>query len=78
MDDSANELLCFCGVTTPETAMILLCNCLVGALPYLHYVMQSFLMCGFRVLHPAQYDLLDNHPGTAKIKIETKNGTLVV
>ena len=37
----------FFGAATPETAMgILLCNCLVGALPYSHYVMRSLPLCG--------------------------------
>ena len=35
---------------------MLLCNSLVGALPYSHYVMRSFPLCGVRVLHPAHYD----------------------
>ena len=58
----------FFGVITPETAKsILLCNslvgaillrnCLVGALPHLHYVIRSSPLCGVRVLHPAQHDL---------------------
>ena len=34
---------------------MLLCNCLVGALPYSHYVMRSFPLCGVRVLHPPHY-----------------------
>ena len=47
---------------------VLLCNCLVGALPYSHYVMRSFPLCGVRVLHPAQYDLLDNVHGDRQKK----------
>ena len=35
----------------------LLCNCLVGALPYSHDAMRSFPSCGLRVFHPAQYCL---------------------
>ena len=47
----------FSGVATPETAMGIICNFLVGALTYSHCVMQSFPLCGIRVLHPARYDL---------------------
>ena len=54
--DSANELLCFLVWPLKRQQWVLLCNCLVGALPYSHYVMRSFL-CRDRFLHPAQYDL---------------------
>ena len=63
MDDSANELLCFLVWPLQRQQWTLLCNCLLGALPFSHYAMQSFPLCGVRVLHPAQYDLLDNHQG---------------
>ena len=49
----------------------LLCNRLVGALPYSHYVMRSFLLCGVRVF-PAQYDILGNHHGDRKNKNKNK------
>ena len=34
MDGSFNELICYPMWPLPETAMGVLCNCLVGALPY--------------------------------------------
>ena len=46
----------------PETAMGILCNCLEGALPYAHYVIQSFLLFGAKALHPAQMIQLDSQP----------------
>ena len=53
--------------------MGVLCNRLVGALPYSHYVMRSFPLCGVRVLHSAQYDLTRyNHHGDRKKKTKTK------
>ena len=54
---------------------ILLCNCLVGVLPYSHYVMRSFPLCGVRVFYPAQYDVLDNnHHGEPPKKKEKVRG----
>ena len=57
MDDNANELLCFLVWPLQRQQWVLLCNFLVGALPYSHYVIRPFPSCGVRVLHPAQYDL---------------------
>ena len=37
MDDSVNQWIRFLVWPLPETATCLLCNCLVGALPYTHY-----------------------------------------
>ena len=54
---------CFLGWPPQRQQWVLLCNCLVGAVPYSHYVMRSFHLRRVRVLHPAQYDLLDNHHG---------------
>ena len=64
-DDSANELLCFLVWPLERQQKVLLRKCLVGALPYSHYVMRSFPLWGVRALHPVQYDLLqlDNHHG---------------
>ena len=53
MDDSANELLCFLVWPFQRQQWVLLCNCLVGALPYSHYVMRSFPLRGVKVLHSA-------------------------
>ena len=39
--DSIYELIYFFVWPLPETAMGALCNCLVGALPYTHYVTRS-------------------------------------
>ena len=63
MDGSAYELLCFLVWPLRRQQWVLLCNCLVGALPYSHYAERSFPLSGVRVLHLAQYDLLDNHHG---------------
>ena len=63
MDGSANELLRFLVWSLQGQQWVSLCNCLVGALPYSHYVMRSFPLCAVRVLFPAQYDLLANDPG---------------
>ena len=52
IDDSADELLCFLVWLLQRQQWVLLCNCLVGALPYSHYVMRSLPLCGVRVLHP--------------------------
>ena len=46
MDDIANELLCFLVWPLQRQQRVLLCYCLMGALPYSHYVMQSFPICG--------------------------------
>ena len=54
MDNSANELLCLLVWPLQRQQLVLLCNCLVGALPCSHFVMRSFPLCGVRVLHPAQ------------------------
>ena len=57
-DDSANELLRFLMWPFQRQQWVLLCNCLVGALPCSHYyAMRSSPLCGVRVVHPAQYDL---------------------
>ena len=56
MGDSANELLCFLVSPLQRQHWLLLCDCIVGALPYSHNVMRSFPLCEVRVLHPAQYD----------------------
>ena len=40
MNDSANELLCFLVWPLQRPQWVLACNCLVGALPYSHYVMR--------------------------------------
>ena len=53
MDDSVNGSIDFLVRLLPETAMGLLCNCLVGALPYTRYVTRSPPLCGVKVL-PAQ------------------------
>ena len=53
MDDSVNEVIFFLVWPLPETAMGLLCSCLVAALPYTHYVIRSTPVCGINSL-PAQ------------------------
>ena len=69
----------FSGVATPETAMgNLLCKCFVGALPYSHYVMRSFPLCGVRVLHTAQHDPTRQPSWWPPKKQTETNGTLVV
>ena len=54
MDDSFELIGLFSGVGLPETAMGILGICLVGALPYTHYVVRPFPFGGVKVLHPAQ------------------------
>ena len=54
---ASGELICYLVWSLPETAMGLLCNCLVGALPYIpgtHYMIRAFPSCGVKVLQPAQ------------------------
>ena len=51
MDDSVNKLIYYLVGPIPETAMGVLFICLVGALPYTHYVIQSSPLCGVDVLH---------------------------
>ena len=43
MDYSADELLCFLvwPLQRQQWVLLFICNCLVGALPYSHYVMRS-------------------------------------
>ena len=76
---ASNEFIYFLVWPLPETAIGILCNCLVGALPYTHYVISSPL-CGVRVLHSAQNDptrppswIPPKHKNEKK-----KDGTLVV
>ena len=76
IDDSANELLCFLVWPLQRQQSALLCNCLVGALRYSHYVMRSFSLCGVRFLHSAQYGLLDNIIVTADEKKKRCPGCL--
>ena len=76
MDDSANELLCFLVWPLQRQQWVLLCNRLVGALPYSLYVMRLFPLYGVKVLHPVQHHLLDTHHGDRKNK--QTNGILVV
>ena len=71
MDDSANELLCFLVWPFQRQQWVLLCNCLVGALPYSHYVIRSLPLCGVRVLHPAPCDLLYSYPGDRQKQTKT-------
>ena len=56
IDDSVNELLYFLVWPLQTQQRASPCNCLMGALPYSHYVIWSFPLCGVRVLHPAQYE----------------------
>ena len=54
MDDSTNELLSL--LVWPlqrQQWLLLLCNGSVGALPYSHYVLRAFPLCGVRLLHSA-------------------------
>ena len=82
MDDSANELLCFLVWPLQRQQWVFLSNCLVGVLPFLHFVTRS--LCdhppcaelGFSTPNNKQHDLLDNHHGDRRIN-KQKNGTLV-
>ena len=62
--------------------MWILCNCLVGALLYLQYVI-SFPLHGVKVLYSAQYDLqqLDHrlgfHRNTKKTRRKTDGNRVV-
>ena len=44
MDDSVNAYIYFLVWPLPETAMGLLCNCLVGALPYTWYTLRDTII----------------------------------
>ena len=44
MDDSVNELIYFLVWALPETALDLLCNCLVGASPYTRYTLRDTII----------------------------------
>ena len=67
----SNDSICFPVWTLPETAGILyVCNCLVGARTYTHYVIRSPPVCGVEVLHPAQYYLTRS---PAMVTAKTKN-----
>ena len=58
VEDSANEfILCFLMWPLQRQQRVFLCNCLVGAIPYSHCATRSLLLCGVRVLYPAQYNL---------------------
>ena len=46
MDDSVNELIYFLMWPLPQTAMGLLCDCFVGALPYTHYQVRDTIIRG--------------------------------
>ena len=73
MDDSANELyFVFWCDHSRDSNGVLLCNCLVGALPFSNYVMRSFPLSGAMVLHPAHYDLIDNHHGDRQKKTKKR------
>ena len=75
MDDSANELYFFSGVATPETAMGIATYLPRGCLTMFTLRDAIIPLSGVRILHPAQYDILGNHPGDRQ---KAKNGTLVV
>ena len=70
-----NDLLCFLVWPLKRQQRALPCICLVGALPYSHYVMRSFLLRGVRVLHPAQYDL---HNKSITITVTTEKNKKTV
>ena len=55
MDNSANGLH-FIGQFRDSNAYCYVSALWVGTLPYSHYVIRSFPLCGVRVLHPAQND----------------------
>ena len=61
--DSVNELICFLVWPLPETAMGLLRDCLVGALPCTHYVIRLFPWCGVEVLPAQKLSNFDRQPG---------------
>ena len=52
---------CFLVWPLPETAMGRLCNCFAGALPYTHYVIRPFSLCGVEVLRPVEGGALVEH-----------------
>ena len=69
MDNSANELyFVFLYDSIYGDGYYYLCECLMSALLYSHCVMRCFPLGGVKVLHPAQYDLLDDHCGDHKEK----------
>ena len=51
---ASNELVYFLAWPLPETTIGIVRICLVGALPYKHYVIRSFPFCVVKVLHSAQ------------------------
>ena len=80
MDDSTNELyfILWGDHSRDSKERMLLCNCLVGALPYSQYVMRSSPLCGVRALHPAQYYLTRQNQIMVTAKKKEKHGTLVI
>ena len=69
MDDIANELyiVFWCGHSRDSNGYYYVIASWVP-LPYSHYVMRSFPLCGVSVLQTAHYDLLDNHHGDRQKK----------
>ena len=55
-DDSVNDLIYYLVWPLAETAMALLCDCLVGALPYTHYVIDH-PPCAEGMFSPHEHDL---------------------
>ena len=54
MDDSFNEFIDSPVWALPETAMGVLCTCLLGVPYQKHHVIRSFSLCGAKVLHLTQ------------------------
>ena len=77
MDDSVNELMHLQVGPLPETAMGLLCICLVGALPNTHYVMRSPPLYGVKLLPPHRTKNDQTRP-PAVVTTRKQNSTLVV
>ena len=71
---SMSYFVFWCGHSRGSNGYVLLCNSLVGALPYSYYVMRSFPLCGVRALHPVQCGLTQQPPWRPPIKKHTKNG----
>ena len=49
---ASKKMFCFMVWPLPETAMGILCNCLVGALPDKRYEIRSFNLCGVTAVLP--------------------------
>ena len=73
IDDTVNKLTYFLVWPLPETAMSLLCNCLVGVLPCTHYVIRSSPFCGVKVLQGGGGgDFIRNQPRISRLRFRPR------